>query len=184
MKNEGDRAVNRDKDYIYEINEGQWYGWPDFSGGDYITSPRFKVDEIIKPLIKNPPNKMVPSPMYQSVDLGSLKGMAIDRNGNVLNKDDILLWNETNKVVGVLNEEGIYYQMLKLNERSNIKDMLYTGNEFLLLDNNIGCIYSIHEKEGILGFKLPTIVWAFIFLLSTVLIVVVAFKHNHFSKNS
>ena len=35
------RGIKNDRDYIYEINGDRWYGWPDYSGGDPITSPRF-----------------------------------------------------------------------------------------------------------------------------------------------
>ncbi|MDU5261993.1 MAG: hypothetical protein E6176_06125, partial [Clostridium celatum] len=41
MEDSGLRAVKDDADYIYDIKEKAWYGWPDFSGGDPITSPRF-----------------------------------------------------------------------------------------------------------------------------------------------
>ena len=58
MEDEGSRAVKDDKDYIYEIKENAWYGWPDYSGGDPINSPRFSDNENkLEAVISNPPTK-------------------------------------------------------------------------------------------------------------------------------
>lgn len=35
MEDRGLRPVKGDYDYIYEIQEGKWYGWPDYSGGPH-----------------------------------------------------------------------------------------------------------------------------------------------------
>lgn len=182
MKNEGLRPVNRDSDYIYKLNENYWYGWPDYSGGDPISSPKFKGEESVKSLIKNPPNKIVATPFYQSNSLDSLREMAIDREGDVFPSDSIILWDRETQTICSLNKDGVFYKVLKLREDSNIEDIIYNGEEFLVLDSGIGCIYSIHEKGGLLGFNLPPIVWAFIFLLTFVLLVIVVLKFTN-SKN-
>lgn len=176
MKNEGLRPVNRDKDYIYKVVNGRWYGWPDFSGGDPITSPRFKGDELVKNLIENPPSKVSYSPIYQHSSVDSLRELAIDTGGSLLKKNSYLFWDRNEEMISTLSSEGIYQEILKLNPKSNIQDIIYDKDHFLILDSGTGCIYSVHEKEGLLGFKLPIPIWIFIFVLSLVLLMVIVLK--------
>lgn len=176
MKNEGVRPVNRDKDYIYELQENTWYGWPDYSGGDPISSPRFKGDNIINAVIKNPPTRIVPAPIYQWDEVDSLKELSIDISGNVLPKDTMLFYDGKCKLVVALTNEGACYKVLKTSENSNVVDSVYNGDEFLLLDTGIGCIYSVHEEAGIMGFKLPMAIWAFILVLTFTSFVIVTMK--------
>ena len=86
------RPINRDFDYLYKIDKGKWYGWPDFSGGDPISSPRFKGQNVVLPLIKNPPNKIVSAPIYQYSDVGIIKYLAIDKEGRILDKNTKVLF--------------------------------------------------------------------------------------------
>ena len=81
MENIGSRPINRDCDYIYKLDKGKWYGWPDFSGGDPISSPRFKGEKIVSTLISNPPNKVVPAAIYQYSKPGIIKYLAKIRKG-------------------------------------------------------------------------------------------------------
>jgi glucose/arabinose dehydrogenase len=37
----GSRPVANVPDYLWEVKQGAWYGWPDFMGGEPITSDRF-----------------------------------------------------------------------------------------------------------------------------------------------
>lgn len=176
MKDEEERAVKRDRDYLYYVKEGQWYGWPDFSGGDKITSPRFKGEEEIQILVKDPPQKVVLAPIYQYEFVDALKELSIDRDGTVLSENSIIFSDKKNKLIKVLDPEGFSYNILKLNEHSNIVDIIYSGEEFLLLDSSLGCIYSIHKKDGFLGFRLPSIAWAVILAFSFLLLILVVYK--------
>ncbi|MBD7909950.1 MULTISPECIES: hypothetical protein [Clostridium] len=176
FKNEGLRPVNRDKDYIYKIARGKWYGWPDFSGGDPITSPRFKGNELVKALLKDPPSKVVESPLYQHETVDSLRELSIDINGKLLDKDSYLFWDRDEEVLSALSPSGVYCKILKLNEKSKIEDIIYNKDGFLILDSVTGCIYSIHEKEGLLGFKLPLEIWIFVFMLSFILLCIIVLK--------
>lgn len=176
MDNEGLRPVERDKDYIYRLQKGVWYGWPDFSGGDPISSPRFKGNEIIKPLIKNSKERNVPAPIYQSDSLNALKGMAIDKEGKILEKDAIMFWDSSKEKICTLSAQNVYKEVLKLKSRSNIENIICTGNEFLVLDNEIGCVYSIHKKAGTLAFKVPVLIVLFIFILTVSLLLIILYK--------
>ena len=184
MENKGVRPVNRDSDYIYKVNNGSWYGWPDFSGGDPIDSPRFKGDDVIKNIIKNHPNKMIEAPIYQAKSVDSLKEMAIDREGTIIPKDSMLFWDRSEETICALNKDGVFYRVLKLNEQSYIDDIIYNLDEFLILDSSLGCIYSLHEQEGLLGFKLPVEVWVFVFLLTFILLIISLLKLRNFKDSN
>ena len=176
MNNEGLRAVNRDKDYIYKIEKGQCYGWPDFSGGDPIDSPRFKGDEIIKPLLKTSKDRNVSGPIYQSEELNSIQGIAADKYGKVLDKDTVMFWNSKSEKICTLSVQKVYKEILKLKSSSNIENIICTSDEFLLLDNEAGCVYSVHKKNDVLGFKVPVVIIFFIFILSVSLLIIILYK--------
>ena len=38
----GSRPIANDKEDLYEIKEGAWYGWPDYASGIPVTDPQFK----------------------------------------------------------------------------------------------------------------------------------------------
>jgi glucose/arabinose dehydrogenase len=42
LDDRGSRPVANVPDYLWEIKEGAWYGWPDFAGGVPVTDERFK----------------------------------------------------------------------------------------------------------------------------------------------
>lgn len=176
MENSGVRPINRDKDYIYKVEKGAFYGWPDFSGGDPIDSPRFKGEEIIKPLIKNSKDKNVPAPIYQSDSLNSLQGIAADEDGKVLEKDTLMFWDSRTEKICTLSAQNVYKEILKLKSSSNIENIICANNEFLLLDNEAGCVYSIHKKGSSLGFNLPIVIIFFIFMLIVTLLIIVLYK--------
>ena len=65
----GSRPVANAPDFLWQIKEGAWYGFPDFVGGEPITDPKFKSDrgpapqfllaehpEVQKPLLALPPH--------------------------------------------------------------------------------------------------------------------------------
>jgi glucose/arabinose dehydrogenase len=43
----GSRSISQDPDYMVQVKEGAWYGWPDFFDGEPVTADRF--DDITKP---------------------------------------------------------------------------------------------------------------------------------------
>ena len=90
----------------------------------------------------------------------------------------MVFWDRSKQMISVFNNKGVFYNLLKLKENSNISDIIYKNKEFLILDSNIGCIYSVHEKEGFLGFKLPLSIWIFIFSLCFLLLVICMLKLN------
>lgn len=155
MENEGERKVERDSDYIYNIKRGLWYGWPDYSGGDPINSPRFTKGELIKPLIKNHPEKKVDSPIYQHNKINSLKGLAVDKSGEILNKDSIIFYDEIENSLYELNNKSVLEKILTFDKESKIEDIITTKDKCLVLDSGKGFIYSLTKNKKIVGERVP-----------------------------
>lgn len=42
FEDRGSRPISGDRDYLYRIDQGRWYGWPDFAGGTPVTAQQFQ----------------------------------------------------------------------------------------------------------------------------------------------
>ena len=183
MENSGSRPVQRDSDYLYKIDKGTWYGWPDFSGGDPINSPKFKGDKLVQPLIANPPNKIVCAPSYVFDDAGIIKYLAIDRNGNILEENTKVFYNKKNNMIEALSADNVHYELLKLKDESIVSGIKYFDDDIYILDSGIGCIYKLHANNMSFKFNLPKSVWIFLILLGISILMVVIMKENNRIKN-
>ena len=45
----GSRSVFNDPDYLFQIQPGAWYGWPEYAAGEPVTAARFNAPEKRKP---------------------------------------------------------------------------------------------------------------------------------------
>jgi glucose/arabinose dehydrogenase len=56
--NRGSRPIANAPDEFHIITQGMWYGWPDYAGGEPITSSRFRPEGGVQPefLLSNHPN--------------------------------------------------------------------------------------------------------------------------------
>lgn len=179
MKDKGVRPVKRDFDYLYKIKEGNWYGWPDFSGGDPISSPRFSIDNKLNKIIANPPNKIVPGPEYQFSKVDSIEYLAIDNEGKILEKDTKIFYDKKDNVICSINSNGVLYKLLKLKNDSDIKGIKYMNGNIYILDSGIGCIYKLQNNNLGLKFQLPKSLWIFIIIFLFSLIVLNIIKFNN-----
>lgn len=179
MENAGDRAVQRDSDYLYKIDKGTWYGWPDFSGGDPINSPKFKGDKLLQPLIANPPNKTVCAPSYVFDDVGIIKYLAIDREGDILEKNTKVFYNKKNNMIEALSADNVHYELLKLKDESIVSGIKSFDDDIYILDSGIGCIYKLHSNNMNFKFNLPKSVWVFLIVLGMSLLMVIIIKENN-----
>jgi hypothetical protein len=176
MENVGERPINRDFDYLYKIDKGKWYGWPDFSGGDPINSPRFKGEKLVSPLIANPPNKIVPAPIYQYSSVGTIRYLAIDKEGKILDKNTRVYFDSKDNVISEITLDSITFNLLKLKDQSKIKGIKYSAGDIYILDSGIGCIYKLQSNDFNIKFNLPISILIFIGSLFTALICLVVLK--------
>lgn len=176
MEDVGERPVARDFDYLYKIDKGKWYGWPDFSGGDPIISPRFKGEKLMTPLIANPPNKIVSAPIYRYSDVGIIRYLAIDKEGKILDKNTKIYFDSKQNIIASIDSNNVVYDLLKLKDKSNIKGIKYSDGDIYILDSGLGCIYKLQSNNLNLTFNLPIPIWIFVAVLLGILIYLSIYK--------
>ena len=169
-------------DYLYKIEKNKWYGWPDFSGGDPIDSPRFKVDKPITKIIENHPNKIVQGPLFQFDELGSIKYLSIDTEGAIFEKDTGVYYDEGKNMISSITKDSVVNRLLKLKDDSIVKEIKIKDNSVYILDSGIGCIYKLSSNDENNIFNLPRSVLIFIMVLLGILVFIFMYKYN--SKNN
>lgn len=181
MENRGLRPVVGDNDYIYEIKKDVWYGFPDFSGGDPITSPKFK-DKNGKNLsfiLAIHPTNNPPAPIYQSDSISSIKGLCIDKFNVFGSKDTKYFYNKNdNKLISLsklgTTSDKIYFK------NSQMVNMKFMKDKMIILCSN-GIMYKITKENHIFLNNNMTIL-AFILILSILGMLLVIIPIN--KKNS
>ena len=176
MENSEERPINRDFDYLYKIDKGKWYGWPDFSGGDPITSPRFKGEKTVEKLIQNHPNKIVPTPVYQFSDVGAMRYLAIDKEGKILDKNTKVYYDAKKNVIAALSKNYVLYDLLKLKDNSKIEGIKYINGDIYILDSGIGCVYKLQSENPNFQFNLPKVIWIFICVFLLIVACLIMYK--------
>ena len=179
MEDKGSRAVKDDKDYIYEIKENAWYGWPDYSGGDSITSPKFSDGtNKLEPVISNPPTKTPYGPIYQHYNLSSLKGLAVDREGNILGQDVIVFADNKENYLYSLGKNNVANKIVDLGDNSKVEVIRCYKDGIYVLDSKVGVLYKLESTGNKTIFKLPIIIWGFIIVFIVALIIAEVLKYN------
>lgn len=145
----GVRGIEGDSDYIYEFKSGKWYGWPDYSGGDPIISPRFisSTNEAMEYIIKKHPTKNPEVPYYQHSSLTALGTMAVDRNGILGEKDSIYFYDRQDKVIYTLEKKGTAKEKIKLSN-GDINALKFTEESLRVLDGETGVLYDITKAKS------------------------------------
>lgn len=183
MEDRGYRPVKGDLDYIFEIKKGGWYGWPDYSGGDPITSPRFKGENNSKItfILDNHPTTNPPAPLYQHKQLSTLGCLAVDGKGIIGEKDCIYFYeSKDNKVYG-LDKSGILKEKVKLNTDSKVSSLKIDNNGLNILDGSGGFLYNINKNNGSgsHNFEKATIYYLIILSLLGIIIALWKFGANN-----
>jgi glucose/arabinose dehydrogenase len=77
----GSRPIENATDDFYYVTPNLWYGWPDYSGGDAVDSPRFTPSGGVQPtlLLKNQPN-IPPKPYLTFPPNSTIKGFEFNYN--------------------------------------------------------------------------------------------------------
>ncbi|SET61719.1 PQQ-dependent sugar dehydrogenase [Lacrimispora sphenoides] len=77
----GSRPIENATDDFYYITPNLWYGWPDYSGGEPVNSPRFTPSGGVQPslLFKNQPN-IPPRPYVTFPPNSSIRGFEFNYN--------------------------------------------------------------------------------------------------------
>ena len=167
MEDRGARPIKGDVDYIYEIKKGVWYGWPDYSGGDPITSPKFKSNKGVSPqfILENHPTTNPPAPLYQHNTLASIKSLAVDSNNILGQKNCIYFYDKLSNVIYGHMGTGAIKEEIKFNENTSISSMKFEDKTLTILDAKGGCLYTVEKGVTNNGLKVGKSLY--IYLLAT-----------------
>ncbi|MBU3159798.1 hypothetical protein KPL37_08545 [Clostridium frigoris] len=148
MEERGLRPVKGDSDYIYQIKKNAWYGFPDYSGGDPISSPKFRdsFNKVIPAILDNHPTINPPAPIYQHKSVNSLMGLAIDRAGKLGEKDCIYFYEKNYNSIYSLNKNIGIKEKVNFEKDTYISSMKFFNN-LIVLDSKNGYLISIEKDQ-------------------------------------
>ncbi|GKU28628.1 hypothetical protein CFB3_07340 [Clostridium folliculivorans] len=149
FENNGPRAVLGDTDYIYELKKDIWYGWPDYSGGDPLNSPKFTDEngKSVKMLLSKLPMLNPPAPFYVHSDAGSIYGLVVDSTGAIKEKDSMFFYDKNETTLYNLDKNGLSKKILKFNDNIELNDIKLVKQSIYILDKRNGIMYEIKKEE-------------------------------------
>lgn len=185
VEEKGYRPLSGDSDYIYKIEgKGTWYGWPDYSGGDPVNSPRFR--EEGKPIINFVTDEhrsyIMPQPLYQSENVGEINALLIDREGVILEENAFLFFNHEKNTLSRFLKEGEVKELISLEENAYINDMKIVKNNLYILDGNKGVLFKLHKNID--GNNIHIFNYLFILSINLILIIVLIVKFIMYTKKN
>lgn len=173
FEDRGLRPIKGDNDYIYVIKNKNWYGWPDYSGGDPVNSPKFKgkSNQTVPFLLDNHPTTNPLGPLYVHKNLNSIKSIAVDRNGVLGRVDSIYFYDDKDKKIKYINEKCIPKEIIYFDKNSNISSIKYIKDEMIVLDSYNGNIYCISKNKGEYSLKDNNLI--IYFLMGSIFIIII-----------
>ncbi|MEW8955488.1 hypothetical protein, partial [Clostridium sp.] len=150
MEDRGERPIKGDNDYIYEIKENLWYGWPDYSGGEPVTSSKFKGknNRRVEFILENHPTVNPISPMYSHSNISSIKSLSIDKHGALGEKDGIYFYDYKDNTIYSLKDNISIIEVINIPESKDIT-LKSSKDGLMVLDKDKGAIYEIKEKSNV-----------------------------------
>lgn len=104
----GSRPIENAWDCFYKVEEGKWYGWPDFACDAPVTDGRFKSQDNPAPefIIKNHPSNTPPKPIAKFNPHSATNGFAFapDRNWGKPTDAYIALFGDFTPATGTVEE--------------------------------------------------------------------------------
>ncbi|MFT8313615.1 MAG: PQQ-dependent sugar dehydrogenase [Clostridium sp.] len=148
MEDRGLRPIKGDSDYIYSIEKGKWYGWPDYSGGDPVDSPKFKGlnNTRVDFILDKHPTTNPPAPLYQHKSLSSLGALVVDSKGLLNEKDDIYFYDSKDNSIYFINNKNICTKLMDFSKNSHVRSMKFTNSGLIVLDSKEGYLISVANK--------------------------------------
>lgn len=149
MENRGLRPVKNDVDYIYNIKKNCWYGWPDYSGGDPVTSPRFNEAEGEKTtfLLDKHPTANPEAPFYQSGSVGSLQALTVDKQGDFLGENTMVFFDKNERKVFDLTKDRVLNTLINIKGNGEIIDIEKFNDRVFMLEKNEGTVYEVYKEN-------------------------------------
>lgn len=148
MENRGLRPVKGDYDYIYEIDKNKWYGFPDYTGGDPITSFRFKGknNNKINFILDKHPTINPPAPIYIHDKVSAIDKICVDKNGILGKKNNIYFFDKKDYIIYALSSVGKCKEKVEFKYKPTVKSVKFIQNKLGILDSKNGILYSLQKN--------------------------------------
>jgi hypothetical protein len=146
IEDRGLRPVKGDSDYIYQIKKNAWYGFPDYTGGDEVSSPKFKGlnNSTIAFILDNHPTTNPQAPIYQHKAVDSLVSLAVDTKGILEEVDCIYFYEKNDNSIYSLNSLGALKEKINFEQGTNISSIKFFDS-LKALDSKNGYLISIEK---------------------------------------
>lgn len=185
MEDRGLRPIKGDSDYIYSIEKGKWYGWPDYSGGDPVDSPKFKGVNNTKVnfILDKHPTTNPPAPLYQYKSLSSLGVLSVDSKGVLGEKNNIYFYDSKDNFIYFIDKNNICKKLVSFSKKSYINSMKFTRNGLNILDSKDGYLIFINNKGVFKGKNIYSyIIYMLIIILIAIVGMLIMLKINNVPK--
>ncbi len=140
----GSRPIANATDHIYQITQGLWYGWPDYTAGEPVTTARFMAEG--KPptefLLSNPPN-VPPTPFALFPTDSNIMGFDINYHNSFGSISDIYVaefGSVGHPAEGYQPNPGVGHRVSRTN--------LFTGGTVTFAMNRSGFVASNSGEGG------------------------------------
>lgn len=186
MENRGLRPIKGDCDYIYLIEKNKWYGWPDYSGGVAVDSPRFVgiYNKRVAFIIDNHPTTSPQAPIYKNKQLASLGTLAVDSKGALIEKDNIYFYDSDKHSICYLNKNNKSIKMVQFSTRATISSMKFAYNKLLVLNSKEGylAIFSVNNEAPNISGNPKVLYWFLASIIMAIILIVVMSKVSEKNK--
>lgn len=149
MENRGLRPVKGDSDYIFSIEKSKWYGWPDYSGGEPVTSDKFIGinNKKISFILEQHPTTNPPKPLYKSDSLNNFGTLAIDTAGTLNNKNTIYFYDCKSNEIKYYDNVNKCKTIMSFPNTAYIRSIKFDGERLMLLNSKEGYFMLLSSKN-------------------------------------
>jgi glucose/arabinose dehydrogenase len=138
----GSRPIFNDPDYLFQIEEGAWYGWPEFFDGEPVTANRFQQPGKPQPqfLWKDHPPLTRPFTTFDSHEASN--GITISPGGNFGFDGDafVAMYGTFTPLTAQVNLKPAGFQVVRVD--------LQNGQVHDFADNTLPGPYYINQQGG------------------------------------
>jgi glucose/arabinose dehydrogenase len=143
----GSRPVANDKEDLYEIKEGAWYGWPDYASGIPVTDARFKPKDGPAPEFVMAEHPAVEKPLLTFPEHSAATKLAVSP-GAFGDKGDLFLafFGHMAPMTGTVDGEHGGHRVVRINPDTQKVETFFSKKEGHAHGNGMGTSGSDSQK--------------------------------------
>lgn len=124
----GSRPIANDKEDLYEIKQGAWYGWPDYASGIPVTDPQFAPKEGPKPEFIMAEHPSVEKPVLTFPKHAAVTKLAVSPGGRFGREGQLFIafFGHMSPITGETGEHGGHRVAIVDPERKTVETFFTT----------------------------------------------------------